>query len=284
VVSVGQLRDLGLSQDAIGRRVADGQLHRIHHGVFAVGHRLLSMRARYMAAVLASGTGAVASHRSGGDLWGLRRNSRYIEVTVPRGRRGAHGITAYRSRMMAPADRAEVDGIPITSVSRTLLDLAAVLGARDLGYVLDRAERLQVLDLARIEDVLDRARGRRGAGALRKAIDGWRPADTRSELEARHLDLIIDAGLPVPLLNAVVRGERYEHTVDAYWPAQRMIVQLDGFDYHRTRRDRERDATTDADLELAAYRVMRLTWDDIVVHVARTVRRLEAALRAPTQV
>ena len=104
--------------------------------------------------------------------------------------------------MMDPADFTEVDGVPVTSVSRTLLDLAGVLPLRDLGYALDRAERLRVFDLEAVQDVLDRARGKRGAHALRKAIAGWRPADTKSELEDLHLELVAAAGFERPRLSA----------------------------------------------------------------------------------
>jgi very-short-patch-repair endonuclease len=278
VIAVSQLQAVGLDANAIDTRVGTGLLHRVHQGVYAVGHRLLTMRARYLAAVLACGPEAGSSHRSGGDLHSLRRNSYHLEVTAPRTCRGHRGITVHRSRMMEPVDFTEVDGIRVTTVARTLLDLAGILSPRDLGYTLDRAERLQAFDLTAIEDVLSRAKGRKGAKALRDAIADWRPTDTRSELERRLHDLVRSTSLAHPRFNVVLEGERYEHTVDAYWPAARLVVQLDGFDYHRTRRDRERDATTDADLELMGYRVMRLTWDDVSVHRHRTVRRLRHLL------
>jgi len=135
-----------------------------------------------------------------------------------------------------------------------------------------------VFDLGAVEAVLERARGKRGAKALRQVIAGWRPVDTRSELEDLHLEMVLEAGLEEPLLNVALDGERHTHVVDAYWPSARLVVQLDGFDYHSTRRDRERDAATAADLELAGYRVVRLTWDDVTVHRTRTVRRLRRLL------
>ncbi len=226
-----------------------------------------------MAAVLACGPGAGLSHRAAGDLHGLRQNRTRIEVTQPKGRVAPPGITVHRSRMMDPVDFTVVDVIPVTSVARTLLDLAAALSLRDLAYAIDRAERMQVFDLRAIEDVLARARGKRGAKALREAIAGWRPADVRRELENRFQDLVRDSGLTTPGINVLVDGERYIHEVDAFWRAHGLIVQLDGFAYHRTRRDREKDATSDADLELAGYRVLRLTWDDVTVHKERTLRR-----------
>ena len=100
--------------------------------------------------------------------------------------------------MMDPVDLTDVDGIPVTTVARTLLDLAAMLSVRDLGYAVDRAERLQVFDLSAMEDVLSRARGRRGAKALREAIAAWRPADVRNDFEARFHELVRDVGLAAP--------------------------------------------------------------------------------------
>jgi very-short-patch-repair endonuclease len=180
--------------------------------------------------------------------------------------------------MLDPRDVTEVDGIRVTSIPRTLLDLAMVLSVRDLGYAVDRAERLQVFDLKAVEDALSRARGRRGAKALRRAIATWRPTDVRNDFEACFHGLVRVASLGSPRANVFVDGEQYRHEVDAFWPAHCLVVQLDSFDYHRTRRDREKDAASDADLELAGYRVLRLTWDDVTVHRERTVRRLRRLL------
>jgi very-short-patch-repair endonuclease len=176
--------------------------------------------------------------------------------------------------MLAPTDFTERDGIRVTTVARTLLDLAAVASTRALARAVDRAERLDLFDLAAVDDVLSRARGRRGAAALRRAVVGWRPRQTRSELEDRFHELLTAAALPRPEVNVLLTGERTQHELDALWLAERLVVQLDGFAYHRTRRDRERDAATDADLELAGFRVLRLTWDEVILHADRTVRRL----------
>jgi very-short-patch-repair endonuclease len=278
VVTSQQLGALGLGRKAIRGRVAAGTLYRVHRGVYAVGHRLVSRRGHYLAAALACGPGAALSHRSAGHQLGLRRSDGPIEVTVARSRGEHPGIVIHHSRTTTPEEVTLADRIPVTTVARTLLDLAAVLTPRQLGYAVDRAERLQVFDLAAVEDVLDRARGKRGAKALRKAVANWRPADVRSELEALFQGLIRDATLTTPDFNVLVDGERYTHEVDAFWPSHGLIVQLDGFAYHRTRRDRDKDATSDADLELAGYRVLRLTWDDVTVHKERTLRRLRRLL------
>jgi hypothetical protein len=181
--------------------------------------------------------------------------------------------------MLLPGDVTELHGIPVTTVARTLLDLAGVASARELARAVDAAERRDLFDLAAVDDVLARARGRRGVVALRDAIAAWRPRYTRSELEDRFAALVEKAGLPPPQLNVLLDGEHAQHEVDAFWPATWLVVELDSFAYHRTRRDRERDAARDADLELAGYRVVRLTWDEATMHAERTVRRLRRLTR-----
>jgi very-short-patch-repair endonuclease len=116
--------------------------------------------------------------------------------------------------------------------------------------------------------------GHHGAKALREAISDWRPRRTRSELEDRFQALLDASALRSAFFNVLLEGENDVHEVDAVWPACRLVIQLDGFAYHRTRRDRERDAATDADLELVGYRVVRLTWSEVTTHRVRTTRRL----------
>lgn len=126
--------------------------------------------------------------------------------------------------------------------------------------------------------MLARANGRRGARALRQAIAAYRPSTQKSELERRLRRLLEDdPHIPAPFFNAMVEGEAGTHEVDAHWAAERLVVQVDGFEFHRTRRDRERDAASDADLDLAGNRVVRLTRDDVTVHGERTLRRLRLA-------
>jgi hypothetical protein len=256
----------------------------MHGGrVYAVGLGPLSVPGRYLAAVMACGSGAILSHRSAAGLWGLRPNSRWLEVTATRGRTGVPGIEVHSTRVLAPQDFTVNDGIPVTSVARTLLDLSAVVKAPDLATAIDRAERSRIFDLTAVVDVLDRANGRRGARALRRAIAAYEPSTQKSRLERRFKALLRTApDIPSPFFNALVDGETGTHEVDAFWPAQRLAVQLDGFDFHRTRRDRERDAASDADLELAGHGVMRLTWDDATVNGARTLRRVRLRLGGTT--
>ena len=280
VVARTQLARLGLDRSAIRRRVAAGTLHPLHDGrVYSLGPGPLSKGARYLAAVMACGGKAVLSYRSAADLWGLRSSNSRLEVTVPEVCRRIRGIEIHRSRILTASDQTVKDGIPVTSVARTLLDLSAVVRPPDLAVAIDRAERLGLLDVEAVVDVLDRANGRRGARALRQAIAAYRPSAQKSELERRfRLLLEDDPHIPGPFFNALVEGETGTHEVDAYWAAERLAVQLDGFEFHRTRRDQERDAASDADLELAGYRVLRLTWGDTTAHGQRTLRRLRLAL------
>jgi hypothetical protein len=180
--------------------------------------------------------------------------------------------------MLAPQDFTLHDGMPVTSLARTLLDLSAVVRPQELAVAIDRAERLRIFDLSAVVDVLNRANGRRGANALRRAIAAYEPSTQKSELERRFKELLLTApDIPTPFFNALVEGEASTHEVDAFWESQRLAIQLDGFAFHRTRRDRERDAESDAQLELVGLRVMRLTWDDVTINGERTLRRLRLA-------
>jgi hypothetical protein len=228
---------------------------------------------------MACGSKAVLSHRSAADLWGLRPSSTRVEVTVPTVARAIGDIEIHRSRLLGAADVTTVDGIPVTSVARTLLDLAGVLRPGDLMVAIDRAERLDLFDLTAVVEVLGRARGRRGAGLLRRAVAAYQHSTQKTKLERNFKRLLEHApDIPSPSFNALVDGETGTHEVDAFWQERALAVQVDGFEFHRTRRDRERDAASDADLELAGYRVMRFTWDDVTVHGERTLRRLRLGM------
>ena len=155
----------------------------------------------------------------------------------------------------------------------------AVVRRYDLEAAVDRAERLGLFDLAAVVEILGRANGRRGARTLRRLVDAYQLSTQKSELERRFKRLLSTAAdIGSPFFNPLVNGETGTHEVDAFWEQHRLAVQLDGFAFHRTRRDREKDALGDADLELAGNRVMRLTWDDVTVNGDRTLRRLRLAL------
>ena len=186
VVSIRQLEQkLGYSQSAISRAKAAGWLHRVHRGVYAVGHTDLSLQGRCLAAVLASGPDALLSHYSAGWLWGLiRTNPIPVHVTAPTRRAPRPPIRLHSARNLVAEDGALEDCIPVTSVARALLDLAAAVDFEWLRRMLKRSEELGIFDLRGVESVLDRNRGHHGATPLRQAIAIYRPSPfTRSDLE-----------------------------------------------------------------------------------------------------
>ncbi|MBS1844552.1 MAG: type IV toxin-antitoxin system AbiEi family antitoxin domain-containing protein [Actinobacteria bacterium] len=260
VVSIRQLeQQLGFSHQAVERAVAAGRLHRIHRGVFAVGHTELSRRGQCLAAVLAVGPGALLSYYSAGWLWGLWSGSPApFEVTtsVPGHHGPPKGVKRHRARNIDEVDRALVDGIPVTSVARTLLDLAWKLRSDQLRRVLARAEDLKLIDLEAIHDVIERNRGHHGAKRLRFALATYeRPIWTRSEFERRFVDRLHAAGLPRPATGWNEAG----HELDVYWPEQRFGVELDAFETHGTRQAFEDDRERDLDLVLAGIETVRIS-------------------------
>lgn len=212
-----------------------------------------------MAAVLYAGPGAVVSHRSGAAHLGIRYCARsLIEVTAEsRGRRGTDGVQIHSVRHLDPADRTIHHGIPVTSVPRTLLDLAEVIRRDDLSRTLEETERLEMFDLVALNEVIRRTPGRRGAPILRGLLDEFvEVPPTRSDFERDFVTFCEQFGLPAPAVNAHIAGLE----VDAAWPSARLIVELDSYGYHRTRAAFERDRAKDAQLQLAGYRVVRITW------------------------
>jgi hypothetical protein len=259
VVARQQLVELGFGRSAIERRLLAGRLHRVHRGVYAVGHPRLSHLGRLMAAVLACGSDAVLSHHSAAALWTIKASARrLIDVTALRRNHGRRRrVALHLVRDLHSDDRACAHGIPVTSIARTLLDLAEVVQPHALARAVEEAERLQVFDLRAVDAVIERSRGHRGLGALKSAVLNYRelPPITRSELERRFLDLCRDAGLPLPAVNVWIAG----HEVDVLWAEERLVVELDGRTYHQTRAAFERDRIRDEALQLAGYRVLRVT-------------------------
>jgi very-short-patch-repair endonuclease len=276
VVSVAQLRVLGLSKDAVQRRERAGRLHRLHRGVYAVGHTVLRREGRWLAAVLACGEGAVLSHRSAAAHWGLlQTEATRIDVTAPRTRAANGTIRLHHSRSLDARDTTTHQGIPITSVARTLLDLAATVRSDRLERALAQAERLQLYDHRPITELLAHANGHRGKAALTKAT-AREPKLTRSDWEARLLKLVRDAALPEPLVNLSLAAPDHPRLeVDFCWPSHHLIVETDGWESHRTRAAFEADRRRDAALTATGYRVVRFTWR---TPDATIVRRLQALL------
>jgi hypothetical protein len=197
-----------------------------------------------------------------------------IDVTVPTRRRARPGISVHTSPLDR-ADRATIDGIPVTSLSRTLLDLAEVVKPRQLERAVEAAEASGQFDLAAVDEVISRCRGRRGLGRLGAALAAYRPPPfTRSELEQRFTELVQEAGLPLPSQNV----HRHGYEVDAVWENERIIVELDGYEHHRTRAAFERDRDRDARLRAKGWTVLRFTWRQVVNDPQTVIAALRATL------
>jgi very-short-patch-repair endonuclease len=255
-----QLRAIGLPRSGVSDRVAAGRLHRMHRGVYAVGHPNLSRDGRWHAAVLACGEGAVLSHRSAAALWKIRRlpvaetspADSPVDVTVPGdgGRAKRRGIRIHRSPTLQPRDCTLRNGVPVTNPARTLHDLRRVVSEKEFATAVREAEY------------------------LRLAIgDQFGPDATRSELESRLLGLCRRHRLPQPRVNE--RVDRY--VVDFLWGERRLIVEVDGWESHRFRTAFEEDRARDARLKLLGYEVLRFTWRQVTSDapdVAQTIRAL----------
>ena len=230
VVTIAQLAAAGLGRRAVDHRVAQGRLVRRHRGVYQVGPTAARI-SHEMAAVLACGPGAALSHQTAAALWGFGRRDDVVHITVEKDTaRSRHGIRVHRTASLKAVVQ---HGLPVTDPARTLKDLARTLPSHEL----DRAkEQAHILGLV-VPDVRH-------------------PEFTRSEAERRLKALCKAAGLPPPRMNARVAG--YE--VDAFWPAHKLIVEIDGYRFHRTRRRFEADRRKDAALTAAGYRVIRITW------------------------
>lgn len=264
----------------MARAVGAGKLHRVHRGVYAVGHTDLSQRGACLAAVLAVGPGALLSYHSAGWLWGIWRGSpKPFEVTsvVPRHHPAPKGMTRHRARNLVDEDRALVDGIPVTSVARTQLDLAWKLRSDRIARFLARSEELGLLDQAAIEAVIERNRGHHGAKPLRHALAIYEPPIwTRSEFERIFVARLAAAGLPRPVTGWNELGRE----IDVYWPERRFGIELDAFETHRTRQAFETDHERDLDFALADIKTHRVSEGQfrrepatIVADIATLLRR-----------
>lgn len=269
-----------MGRDAIQHRIASGRLHPLHAATYAVGHLDVSHQARWMAAVLASGPEAVLSHHSAGSLWRLRSTSREaIDVTDPTKSRTWDGIKRHHKRL--PADEVTVrEGIPVTTVPRTIFDLAATENADEIGNLIKEMEFQELRDHLSLWDLVKRYPRRRGVARVRLALERLKDEPSgpkRSLLEKRFAPFLRRRHLPMPYFNApiLLGGKRY--VVDCLWPDSKEIVELDGWQGHRTRTAFREDKARDRRLKVAGYSVTRLTWnqlDDEPEAVAADLRAL----------
>lgn len=279
IVATRQLRACGIEREAVTLRVRRGHLHAVFHGVYSAGHSALTRMGLFTAAVLACGDGAILGHHAAAAYHRLRHWDELddVEVIVPRsaGRR-IDGIRAHRSRV-DPCDVWRRGGILITSPARTILDLAATTPARPLRRLVRQALAEGRVSIRQLADVADRHCGHRGVATLRRLIaDGYVP--TRSELEDRALDLILQAAIPKPEINPLLQLDGRPIRPDMFWRELGVVIELDGARWHDDPLTRQDDAEKQAILEAHGLRVLRITWRQLVDHPRRTIARIRAAL------
>ena len=280
VVSLAQLGALGIGARAAQRRAQAGRLRRVHRGVYAVGGAVLPREGRWLAAVLACGQAAVLSHVSAAVHWNLLQyEPARPEVTAPASRKGAPGIRLHRSHSLDAQDTTNHQGIPTTTVHRTLLDIAAHVPRHHLERALAQAERLQLYDHRALTETIARANGHRGTRTLSTAIQND-PQFTRGDLEALMNKLARDHGLPQPNSNyALDVPDHPGLEADFYFPVYRLVIETDGWDTHRTRHAFESDRAKDAALTAAGYTVVRFTYRQLSDDPDTVADRIKAILK-----
>lgn len=267
IVSRRQLIDAGFAPRMIEERVATGRLTPVFPGVYGLSSENTSRKGMWLAATMSCGLGVVLSHRSARQLWNIGPDFSLVELLSPSMRTGK--VTSYldkklivhQTRSLPDGHVTRIEGIPVTTVSRTLIDLAAVSTRREVSAAFNEADRMGLLDLPEMVDLIALSRGRQGVEHLRTLVKGRDPRNrrTRSELESIFLRLCRDHGLPMPLVNVDVLG----FEVDCFWPDVRFVVELDGLAFHSSGAEIEQDRRRDARLQGAGYLVLRLTYRDV---------------------
>lgn len=285
VIARGQLIGLGMGSEAIKERTRRGLLRPVHRGVYALGGARLDPLGRWKAAVLACGSGAVLSHRSAARAWGVfpydpGRIELSRDAAGAATKRGA--VLLHRARLLS--DEIEEDeGIPLTCVSRTIFDLAAVVSEREVERAFHEAEVRRLTSRVSLPQLLERHPGRRGVRAVRAMLGRPEPAGvTETEIEELFVALLDAHGLPRPLFNATLplRGKLLRP--DCMWPEQRLIAELDGRAVHGTEQAFEDDRQRDRVLLAEGWRSTHVTWRQLHEEPAEIAADLRAQLRAPT--
>jgi very-short-patch-repair endonuclease/predicted transcriptional regulator of viral defense system len=277
VVAHRQLRGLGIGRGTIEHRLQCGRLHRVHRGVYAVGHRILTPDGWRMAAVLAAGPGAVLSHHSAAELWGLRWMARRLHtVTVARHVR-VPAIETHLARL--PEDEVTtVRGIPVTTVPRTILDLAATSPEREVTRLINEADVKQLWDALSLPDLLARYPRRAGTRTVRRALADRPTGVPKNTFEDAFLDFLERHRLPRPEVNVWLTVGKHLYEADCLWRRQRVIVELDGRAAHDTARAFESDRAKDRRLRVAGWDPIRVTWRQLHREERELARDLEKLL------
>jgi Transcriptional regulator, AbiEi antitoxin len=275
-----QLLRMGFSQYGIRDWVRSGRLIPLHREAFAFGHARLTRQGWWLAAVLACAEGAVLSHQSAAVLWGIAgHRSGPIDVTASAGRQfrpGQPRIRLHRCRLHEKGERTERNRIPVTSVARTLFDLAETVSFESLEKAWEEADRLKLLRLGEIELVCERGRGRRSLRPIRRLLTEARAAEAvRSPLEERFRSFCRAFGIPAPATNVHV----LDHEVDCLWPAAKLIAELDSWEFHAHRSAFEGDRARDPKFLLAGYRTIRITHRRLDREADQLAAEIEGLLR-----
>lgn len=282
VITTAQLLRCSLSRQSIARRVRDGRLYRVHHGVYAVGRPDLTVDGVLHAAVLAVGEGAAVSHRSTAILcgfWPYRGEVGVVDVTVPRRGIRRRGVRVHGVSDLPRECRTIWHGVPTTTAAHAILDLAATLDSDEaFARTLHEAEVQDWVTHEQLRAELDRHPGHPGAKRLAREL-GWGPTPTRSPPEDRLVDTLRRNGFTGFLTNARVPGLPSWIEVDVLFPAHGLVIEMDGDRFHKTRYRRKRDARKRGLVEASGRRVIVLTPDDVEPeHERETVTRLRHAL------
>lgn len=277
VVASRQLPSIGFGPEMVRGMVELCQLVPIRRDVYAAGHAHLSRRGRWMAAVLACGNHALLSHESAACLWGLGGDRPLVDVNAGGGRQGQlrrEGVRLHRCKM-DPEDRTVEARIQVTTVARTLFDCAEVVDAQRLRGFWEEADRLKLLELAAVERICERGRGRRALRPIRLLLAEARaPSTTRSPLEDRFRAFCEAHRIPLPATNVLVLG----HEVDVLWPEERLIAELDSWEFHGHRAAFNRDRARDSARLVAGYRTIRVTHDRLDGEAATLLAELRSLL------
>jgi predicted transcriptional regulator of viral defense system len=278
VIDLRQLRDCGVSSSSVSRWAKQGRLHPRYPGVYSVGHTSLAVEGELTAALLAAGPDAVLSHATAAWWWGLiEKQPPVIEVSVPPGRR-ARSRPGLRIHRRLHLERAHHRHLPITTPIQTLLDFASAGTIDEVRRALAQAEFKNPLDLVVVQVRHALGRGRPGSATLRAALERHLPelARTRSQLERAFLALCEATGLPMPEVNVWMYG----FLVDAVWREQRVVVELDGLQGHRTPAQLERDHERDLVLRQNRFETRRYTWQQVTRKPDAVFADLPRAVRA----
>jgi hypothetical protein len=277
VFALDQLRDARVSKRVVDHWLATERIVAVHRAVYSFSE-LLSREGRWMAAVLAAGPGAVLSHASAAALWGIRPDTGPpSHVTLPRKLLRRAGLATHYLPLAADESTSR-NGIPVTTPGRTLFDIAHELRRSQLERAVREADYLRLSDGPSLRELVGRYPGRTGIRAVKRLLEsGWSDAPTRSELEARFAAFIDEYDLPRPERNALIELPAKRIEVDFVWRAARLVVELDGYAAHRTRDAFEEDRERDRLLQLAGFRVLRVTWRQLHRDRRALVRDLRAA-------